>query len=75
MRCVSKQLQISVSLIKMQAVHSHSKSLQYFPGVFPPQYYLLESSDDDHKIDLVLQIDEKESKFIFRGLFGMKILI
>ncbi len=32
-------------------------------------------SIDDHKIDLVLQIDEKESKFIFRGLFGMKILI
>ncbi|MBA7552143.1 hypothetical protein ES705_44697 [subsurface metagenome] len=32
-------------------------------------------SIDDHKIDLVLQIDEKESKFIFRGSFGMKILI
>lgn len=32
-------------------------------------------SIDDHKIDLILQVDEKESKFIFRGSFGMKILI
>jgi len=34
-----------------------------------------ESSINGFPVDLLVEVDEKEGKFIFRGQFGMKIIM